>query len=165
MRNFIFKNYNLNYIDCSDLIINIYICILKEITDVSNLKDKDLKKLVFHYLVKRFLEHNKKSLKRPVFYFDKNVLLEFTDKRYIKCFLYIIKQLKGLLPIPILIINDQKIFTENTGHMKGLNEKISNHYIYTKKNTVKLRKYLQNEDFYELINVFKDINSIRYIST
>lgn len=165
MRNITVKEYNLTYIDCSDLIINTYISINKDIFEIKKLKDKDLKKLIFHYLVKSFISRNKQTKKRPVYFFNKKFIEEFTDKRYIKCFLIIIKSLKSMVPIPIVILENQDIFSQNNGELKGLNERISNHYFTSRKNTIKLRKYLENEDFYELTKAFKDINNIKYITT
>lgn len=165
VRNIIVAKYNLVYIDCSDLIVNVYISILKQFTELDKLKDRDLKKLIFHYVVTALISRNKHSSKRPVYFFNKIFLLEFTDKRYIKCFLSIIKHLKNLLPVPLIILENHNIFDNDNGELKGLNEKISNHYITNKSNTKKLRKYLQNEEFYELIKVLGNIKNIKQLST
>jgi hypothetical protein len=165
VRNIQIKKYNIIYIDCSDLIINTYISILRDFLDINKLKDKDLKKLIFHYIVKSFISRNKHSTKRPVYFFNRKFIAEFTDKRYIKCFLIIIKNLKSLIPVPIILIDNENLFSQNRGELKGLNEKITSYYLNSNKNTIKLRKYLKNEDFYELIEAFKDINNIKYITT
>lgn len=165
MRNIVIKKYNLIYIDCSDLIVNVYITLLKQFTELEKLKDKDLKKLIFHYIVTALLSRNKHSTKRPVYFFNKQFLLEFTDKRYIKCFVSILKHLKSLLPVPLILLENQNIFANDNGELKGLNEKISNHYVNSKTSTVRLRKYLQNEEFYELIKVLDNIKNIKQLST
>lgn len=165
MRNIIVSKYNLVYIDCSDLIINVYISIFKQFKGLDKLKDKDLKKLIFHHIVTALLKRNKHSSRRPVYFINKIFLLEFADKRYVKCFISIIKHLKSLLPVPFIILENHNIFENDNGELKGLNEKISNHYITNKNSTLKLRKYLQNEEFYELIKVLGNIKNIKQLST
>lgn len=165
MRKIIISKYNLVYIDCSDLIVNVYINIIKQFTELERLKDKDIKKLIFHYIVTALLSRNKNSSKRPVYFINKIFLLEFTDKRYVKCFISIIKHLQNLLPVPFIVLDNHNIFDNDKGELKGLNEKISSYYITKKSNTIKLRKYLQNEEFYELIKVLGNIKNIKQLST
>ena len=165
MRNIIVTKYNLVYIDCSDLIVDVYISIHKQFSDLDKLKDKDIKKLIFHHVVTALLSRNKYSSKRPVYFINKVFLLDFADKRYVKCFVSMIKHLKSLLPVPFIILENHNIFDNDNGELKGLNERISNHYITGKNNTLKLRKYLQNEEFYELVKVLGNIKNIKQLST
>lgn len=165
MRSFTNKEYNLVYIDASDLIVNVYLMIFKHVCDINTLKDKDLKKLIFHYVITLILRKNKNSSKRPVYFFNKTLLMEFVDKRYIKCFVSIIKHLKTLLPVPLIFVNNDDIFINNNGELKDLNERITNFYQNFKKSTAKLRKYLQSEEFYELVKVLNNIKNIKQLST
>jgi len=153
------------YIDCSDLIINVYISILKQIPNINQLKDKDLKKLIFHYIVISLLKRKKRNNRRPVYFFNSTFFTEFVDKRYVKCFIMIIKHLKSLLPTPLILVEKEDLFKTDSGELKELNEKISNFYINNKRGTTQLRKYLRNEEFYELIKVLSNIKNIKQLST
>lgn len=165
MRSFYFEKYNLNYIDCSDIVINVYLSIHNMGLDVGKLKDKDLKKLIFHFIVKSLLKRSRSKRKRPVYFLYKNFIQEFVDKRYVKSFLYIIDHLRKLLPVPIVLIESVKIFDSHNGDLIGLNEKIASKYINGNKSTVKLRKYLEAQEFYDLIEALSDINNIKHLST
>lgn len=165
MRSFYIQRFNLLYIDCSDLIVNVYISILNLNIDVNTVSSKDLRKLIFHFIVRDLLKRKGTKNKRPVYYFDKKFLLEFTDKKYIESFIFIIKHLKSLLPVPLILIDNDKIFNSKNGDIIGLSEKISHNFINSKKSTIKLRKYLENEEFYELIKALSDIKNIKHLST
>jgi len=91
--------------------------------------------------------------------------MEFVDKRYVKCFVSIIKHLKTLLPVPLIFVNNDDIFINNNGELKDLNERVTNFYQNFKKSTAKLRKYLQSEEFYELVKVLNNIKNIKQLST
>lgn len=158
------SDYNLVYIDCTDLVVNVYIDISKKFNDISTLKDKDLKKLIFHYMVMSLFKKNKIKQKRPVYFFNRDIMLEFPDKRYIKCFIIIFKHLKTLLPAPLIML-EEDIMKKSKGEIKGLNEKFTHYYMNSKKNTFKLRKYLDSEEFYDLIKALKDIKNIKSLST
>jgi hypothetical protein len=139
--------------------------IFKHVNDINTLKDKDLKKLIFHYVITLILRKKKNSSKRPVYFFNKTFLMEFVDKRYVKCFVSIIKHLKTLLPVPLIFVNNDDIFINNNGELKDLNERVTNFYQNFKKSTAKLRKYLQSEEFYELVKVLNNIKNIKQLST
>ena len=164
MRSFEYSTYNLTYVDCSDLVVNVYLDICNLDVSIDRIKSKDIKKLIFHFIVAALLKRNKKLKSRPVFFIDKKILLEFTNKEYIKHFICVFRHLKSLLPVPMLIINDQNLF-QNEGEIKGYNERIYNHYMFNKKGTYRLRKYLESEDFYELIDKLTDIKNIKLLST
>lgn len=165
MRNFYSQNYNLVYIDCNDLVLNVFLSINKLNISLDNLKPRDFKKLVFHYVVEELLKKNKFKSKRPVYFFNKTFLASFCDKKYIECFLYSLKQLKNLLPVPVIFLENSDLFLKNNGDLKELEEKITNYYIKHKRSTYKLRKYLENEEFYELVNKLNDIKNIKLLST
>lgn len=165
MRNFVYKEYNIVYIDCTDLVVKVYLEINKLDIDLENIKDRDLKKLTFHFIVKELLKKNKRLRERPVYYFNTNLLNDFCDKKYLKNLLGSLKHLKSLLPIPLIFVENDDIFVRNNGHLKGINEKISQHYIKHKKNTYKLRKYLESEEYYDLIKELCDIKNIKQLST
>jgi hypothetical protein len=164
VRKFEYDIYNLVYVDCSDLVVNVFLDICNLHISIETIKDKDIKKLIFHFIVTELIKRNKHLKHRPVFFIDKKILLEFTNKDYIKHFLYVFKHIKSLLPVPLLILNDQSMFT-NRGDLKGYNEKINNHYMFNKKGTYKLRKYLEMEEFYELVDKLADIKNIKLLST
>jgi hypothetical protein len=165
VRNFIIPEYNITYIDCSDLVVEVYLEVCKMKVPLCDIIDKDLKKLTFHYIVKELLKKNKRLKGRPVYFFNIKFINEFCEKKYIKNFLYSLKHLKSLLPIPLIFIDNDDIFLKNNGHLKGLNERITSHYTKHKKNTYKLRKYLESEDFYDLIKELSDIKNIKQLST
>lgn len=164
MRSFDYGTYNLTYIDCSDLVVNVYLDICNLGLSADKAKGKDIKKLIFHFIIAELLKRNKKLKFRPVFFIDKKILLEFTDKNYIKHFICVFKHIKSLLPVPMLILSDQNLF-KNEGEIKGYNERIYNHYLFNKKGTYRLRKYLESEEFYELIDKLSDIKNIKLLST
>lgn len=164
MRKFEYKEYNLVYVDCSDLVVNVYLDILKLDVSIENIKSKDVKKLIFHFLVVELLKRCKQLKYRPIFYIDKKILIEFTNKEYVKHFISVFKHIKSLLPVPLLILGDQNLF-KNQGEIKGYNEKIFNHYMFNRKGTYRLRKYLEIEEFYELVDKLTDIKNIKLLST
>ena len=164
MRSFKYDAYNLTYVDCSDLVVNVFLDICRLNVSVDKAKGKDIKKLIFHFIVTDLIKRNKGLKNRPVFYIDKKILLEFTNKEYIKHFICVFKHIKSLLPVPLLILNDQNMF-KNEGEIKGYNEKIHNHYLFSRKNTHRLRKYLESEEFYDLIDKLTDIKNIKLLST
>lgn len=166
MERFAVKGYNIVYLNCSDFLNTIYnsICTLEINPD--SLKDKDLKKLIFHFFVDLLLKKskNKKFKEKPTYFIFKSAFKNIDNLKYAQCFSYVIKQLKNLLPIPILVLENDKIFESNNGELKGYNEKISSFYIKRKLGTYKLRKYLQAEEFYELVNTLQDIKNIHTLS-
>lgn len=69
--------------------------------------------------------------------------------------------LKSYLPVPVLVLKNIDVLNNNCGHVKGLNEKIYNFYINRIPNVKKLKKYLENEEYYELINILGEAKHIK----
>ena len=156
------KEHNLIYINCSQLIHKIYDSILELNLDLETIKEKDLKKLIFHYFVEQLLKigKSKKYTERPVYFIFKDDFIKY-NSTFLNCFTYVFKHLKTLLPVPLILIENSQIFINNNGELKGLSERALNYYIRGKISTYKLRKYLEDENFYELVNVLKDVKNIK----
>jgi len=156
----ILTKYNLVYINCTEL----YTDIFKKIQEVGldKLTRKDTKKLIFHYIITDFLKISKirKSKEKPVFFFYSDKFLD-VNSSFLLEFINVIKMLKGFLPVPVLIFKNDSIFIKNNGELKGLNEKIYNFYSNRNHSVKKLRKYLETEEYYQLIEVLKDVGSIK----
>lgn len=156
--------YNLGYINCSDVVSKI----VKDIAmlNLDSLKVADLKKLTFHYFINFLLEksRNREMGYRPV-YFVFNESLKALDNNYLLIFKYVIQQLKTMLPVPIIVLDDVDIFSKNNGALREINEKMSNFYVKRKISLRKLNKYINKEEYYELIKVLKDASNIALLST
>jgi hypothetical protein len=156
----ILTKYNLVYINCTEL----YTDTFKKIQEVGldKLTRKDTKKLIFHYVITDFLKISKirKSKEKPVFFFYSDKFLD-VNSSFLLEFINVIKMLKSFLPVPVLIFKNDTIFIKNNGELKGLNEKIYNFYSNRNHSVKKLRKYLETEEYYQLIEVLKDVGSIK----
>jgi hypothetical protein len=157
------SEYNLCYINCSTAVDLAYknICNI----GVSELSKSDLKKLLFHFIVIELLNisRGKKFTEKPVFFLYKKYLTELPYD-VIEQSIVVIKLFKNYLPVPFIVLDDGNVFKKNKGELKELNERLVNFYIKRKHCTRKLRKFLQKEEFYELINILKDVNNIKTIT-
>lgn len=160
MEDYIFSRYNIVYIDCTGFYNNT----LNKINDLHIYKpsSRDIKKLIFHFIIRDLLYTSKikKTKEKPVFFFRSNDFLK-TDTTFIVQFINVVKMLKKLLPVPVLIFKDEEIFKKNNGNLKGLSEKIFNFYSTRDHSTKKLRKYLEVEEYYELIKVLGEVRSLK----
>lgn len=156
----VYKKYNLVYIDCTCFYSKIQTLIFQNYGN--NLKKTDLKKLIFHYLITDLLLTSKikRSKEKPIFFFCSDSF-ESNTAEYCVEFLKVLKLLKSYLPVPVLVIKNMAVLKEESGHFKGLNEKISNFYIKRNHNINKLKKYLKNEEYYELINILGEPKHIK----
>jgi len=160
------KNHNIVYYDCSSFSTNIFADILNLGLNPTDLREKDLKKLILHFFVEQILTLSKnKTLKnRPVYVVFTDSLSNITSKKYLKNFLLVFKHLKRLLPIPLIMVQNDSIFIKQNGEFTGLNEKISSFYLKDR-DTTKLRKYVNKEEYYSLIKTLEDVKNLKYIST
>ena len=158
------EGYNLEYIDCSDMVATIVGNINK--LNIDGLKVSDSKKLTFHYFICSLLDKskNRKMHYRPV-YFIFSESLNVLDADYLSIFKSVMKQLKNTLPIPVIVVDDGDIFIKNNGSLREINEKMSNLYMKRKMSLRKLNKYVFEEEYYELIKVLKNAGNIALLST
>jgi hypothetical protein len=161
------KNYNLAYIDISDFVERIYSNILNLDIGIKNLPKKDLRKLTLHYFISNLyrVTKKKKYIEKPVYFLNMESFKSINNEPYIKSLIYTIKKLKSLLPIPIIVLNNFDKLVVSGGDFKGLCEKMENFYTKRQFNTKSLKKYLETEDFYELISIFKDVVNIKTLLT
>jgi hypothetical protein len=159
---FTVKSHNLTYIDCSFFIEKIFESISELNVNVNSIKEKDLRKLIFHYFIELLLKQgkNKSYKERPVYFIFKEDFL-YQQNRFINAFTYVFKHIKKLLPVPLIVIENSNIFHSNNGELLGINNRIVNYYIKNKISTQRLRKYLEEESFYELIKVLQDVRNIK----
>jgi len=159
------KEYNLVFLNCNDVVDYI----LKNLTyldlNLDLLPKKDLKKLTLHYFLMFIfkLSKDKEHKEKPVYYLTLDMFKGIDNKNFIESIIFTFKKLKSLLPVPLIILNDYNILKSKNGEYKGVCEKLVNFYINRKIETKKLKKYLETEEYYELIKVFKDIINIKTI--
>lgn len=159
------KKYNIVFIDCSFFIANIYHSIVQLIEGI-NVNDKDFNKLLMHFFITELLNKSKKKTfkERPVYIFYSKGIKNISCKRYLKSFIYTLKKLRTLLPVPILVI-EEDIFKVKNGDYKEVCERVNNFYYSRKFNSRKLKEFLEIGEYYELIKVFNNIINIKSIST
>lgn len=157
------KQYNLIFIDCNYFLSSISHSI-STLVEVDKLSKTDYKKLVLHYFLSELLSVSKRKThkEKPVYCFT-TTFLKTLDEVYLNTLIAVIKKLKKILPLPILIIEEYKVLTNKNGEYKEVCEKISNFYTTRKIQTRKLKKYLELEEYYELIKVFNNVNNIKSI--
>lgn len=154
------------FIDCKKQVDKIYSDISDLGLELEKLPNKDLKKLTLHYFVTNvFLKRNKRLEKeKPVYYINSNYLSCIEDKRYLDSLNYVVKKLNQLLPVPLITL-DPSILKRKNGDYKGLCEKMLNLYVNRKIETKKLKRFLEVEEYYELMSAFKDIVNIKTVVT
>ncbi len=160
MEEHVHKEYNVVYINCTKFYSKIFSKINNEYG--LNLKSKDLKKLIFHYLITDLLlvSKIKKSKEKPVFFFCSDEFSELNSSFFVE-FLNVIKLVKSYLPVPVLIFKNSSFLTEKLGDIKGLNEKIYNFYFKRSHSIKKLKKYLEFGEYYDLIKILGEAKHIK----
>lgn len=152
--------YNLVYIDLSEIFIDAFNCV--NIFRIHNISDRDLKKLAFHFVVKNLLcNFKQENIKEKVVFFTYENYLNTLEIRIKKIIVYILNTLKQTIPIPVVTIENKSIFNIKNGNLKELNERCSYYYLKVNRSTRKLNKYLELNQFYELQGILKDLNNTK----